>query len=193
MNPHDGSKSRHRRAHFFDESDDLKNDANEILFMDDIQQEDLIKELKIEEHRQNELYSKLLWYITIIVISFFGTRWHNGYIWLNYDLFVIISLLISFTTVPQQTFLHKSELRVLNPGKRWLRMQKCNVFLSGLMSLWIWTKQLFIIENGCITDPEGYVSAVPFLIAFMGWYMRINMEGVDFKPLVEAQYKLMGA
>jgi len=173
--------------------DDLthgKTDVEQILYLSDQQQSQLITLLLREDLVRNEFYCKCLWMMTFCSMPFFAIRWCYGNRWESNDLFFLISLGVSFRTVPQPVLLpDKGEIALIYPGKYWLFAQCINVLWTFGMMIWMWTK---IFTVGTISQSLMYEEAIatyPFVIGVMNFMMRKFIEAVNFKDLQHLRYK----
>jgi hypothetical protein len=142
-------------------------------------------------------------------MPFFAIRWCYGNYWKSNDLFFLISLGVSFMTVPQPVLLpERRDTILVYPGKYWLFAQYVNVLWTFGTMGWMWTK---IFTVGTISRPLMYEEAIatyPFgecnphiavsailmsaVIGVMGFVMRRFMEAVNFKDLQHLRYKYKG-
>ncbi|KAI5854751.1 hypothetical protein BZA05DRAFT_443395 [Tricharina praecox] len=191
--PSDPSTGVHFRQAFSYKDLDADGHHQDVVYMDDQSQEQLIQELQEQDLAHNEFYSKALRLLTASAIPYFVIRWYfywsaGGWV-LNNNVFFLGSLVISFSCVPEVT----AARHLRHRDERRTRLQTGNIIFSCLLCFWTWTK---IYSLGIREGPgvhEEYVCVFPFLIAVMGYGMERMMEAVNFGELEHLRYQYKGA
>ncbi|KAF8245080.1 hypothetical protein K440DRAFT_646471 [Wilcoxina mikolae CBS 423.85] len=202
--------------HYSDLDSDPKSDYHDaILYMDEQSQDQLIIDLQREDLDRNQFYCKWLWILTATPSPYFVIRYilspWGGWIF-NSDLFALVSLFISFRTVPAPTLIPKKNSPPIHgPDEWWRKAQMLNIVGSTVLYLWTWMK----VYSGDIeertTSVDAHLFAVPLcefltnpggrneltcgviVMAVMGWFMRKMMEAVNFGELEHLRYQYKGA
>ncbi|CCX07655.1 hypothetical protein FPQ18DRAFT_336356 [Pyronema domesticum] len=175
---------------------DLLSDDNEILYMDETSQEQLIQDLQVEDLKRNEFYCKCLLLLTVLPIPYFFVRYWNtfGGAWIfNMNLFAIISLLVSWRCIPVPRLrptMRDAPLVQLEKILRQVQLGNVAVTLAGTL----WTMvQWAVVKNERVHPAEEYLVVVPMFMAVGGWMMRNALEAVNFGELEHLRYQYKGA
>ncbi|RPB05845.1 hypothetical protein L873DRAFT_552105 [Choiromyces venosus 120613-1] len=173
--------------------DQLDNDADEVVYMDEEEQDRLIKQLKYEDSDKNIFFTKLIFLLEIVQLPMFFFRLWTAPNWL--DFFSIISIIISSVCVPTtQKFEDRSEL-ALEPG--WVpagaRMNLVLATAIGVMTLF---KHYMPSEDVKVTlhmNAYENMGLIPLVLWVFSHFTRKALRAVDTCSLEELRYRYLGA